>query len=1342
MAVAVVSFVACAFADTWYADASKTAGTGNGKSAETAFHTIQEAIDAASANDTISVAEGTYDEGARDSLASYSHGGYTGFQQTRVLVTKKLTIIASGEKSKTVILGSEGTPEHSTNKDYRWYRTDSISCMALAKDVTGVRIEGLTFKHGFAHQSAGSGAFAAGGLSCYATGESTTFQDAFTVVNCDFVDCYGRGAGGIRGGTAIRCLFKGCMSSYRGASAFGSRLFNCIARDSESDANSVADFVNCLVVNCTIVNNFGKFGLARTTNTGSTMPEGFGTAYNTVCYANVIRYQDANDAKSSGYAHNVVCDLNKDASKTGSSFEEGSTDVVYLNNTAADMTTACVCPATLDFRPVKGGCLDGKGKQYDALAFVPAEELKLDFFGNPFDGDLPIGAILPSAEVKSGVLSLINTYFNVEGHDCCTYPVYVQSEFWPAQVKLRGSTHQSYKFYGTQGAYRTHCSYYDYVLHSIPPKTDASGAPVSLSGFQIMQYSQEFFVGNAEGQNNASDDNAGTAEAPFKTIGKAIASMPVQTDGSYLRTVIRVRPGTYSIANGEPGGTWGDTTVKGVVSIPAKHPVMIIAEEGPDVTFIEGQPDPDTLDDAVLPGCGPNAYRCVMIDTAADGIVAGFTLRNGYSSGREPKTSASVEDFGSGALTGGANQYIYDCVITGCHGSMAAYRGIYHRCVFKGNDGCLSGVGYGNAWFAACVFDSNTTTGARILYNNCNTYNCTFYERACPSACYMQNYNGVMVNCAIDTTGSMLDYQNVTIPCIGSVIRAASDSLKSFPAIHENPYFTAPWNGDYRIHEPSAAVGAGVGVDPHGKISVSDMTRFVCCDLHNNPLANEGSVNAGAIAETTPPSGIYVDAVNGNDANDGLTEAKAKKTLQAAVNNTPGNAVVVALPGVYKEGFGLQVGQAYTGTAGGKAQPTIRSRVAVPPGMTLISRDGPEVTIIEGAPSEGSTDAYGRGPKAIRGVFLDLNAKLSGFTVRYGHSDFYRKGDGTGDTHATLYQDDLFAGGVLGRHGASGGSNLGGAVVENCILTENYAPNGGAGCLVTFRNCRVMNNVASSYGSFFRHGEAYNCYVANNRGPRVGDCVFNFVNCTFEDNMNEDGGSVTLLVANMTEGGKLWNLLSLTESHTDAFGAADVRNVVLAKETKTGGTGTEVNVNTDFTYAELKEMFTNGRPTTFTAPTVDQGFADAATLLAETDVAGTPRVQNRTIDIGAFEADWRGAYAEAIGRRVTVTEASPSVVMTDGHPQMQNGDALAATVEARSPSATTESDYVVKATLSGAGTMRVYLNDELLGELTASGELSFTNGLASNDLRFEYEGEGSAYVAKVSQRLGAILIIR
>jgi hypothetical protein len=65
---------------------------------------------------------------------------------------------------------------------------------------------------------------AAGGISC----TSPRSNLDFTVIDCAFDHCYGRAAGAMYGGLAIRCLFTRNWTTYCGAAMYAGRAFNCL----------------------------------------------------------------------------------------------------------------------------------------------------------------------------------------------------------------------------------------------------------------------------------------------------------------------------------------------------------------------------------------------------------------------------------------------------------------------------------------------------------------------------------------------------------------------------------------------------------------------------------------------------------------------------------------------------------------------------------------------------------------------------------------------------------------------------------------------------------------------------------------------------------------------------------------------------------------------------------------------------------------------------------------------------------------------------------------------------------------------------------------------------------
>ena len=72
--------------------------------------------------------------------------------------------------------------------------------------------------------------------------------------------------------------------------------------------------------------------------------------------------------------------------------------------------------------------------------------------------------------------------------------------------------------------------------------------------------------------------------------------------------------------------------------------------------------------------------------------------------------------------------------------------------------------------------------------------------------------------------------------------------------------------------------------------------------------------------------------------------------------------------------------------------------------------------------------------------------------------------------------------------------------------------------------------------------------------------------------------------------------------------------------------------------------------------------AECSDALGDTDVYGTPRILNGAIDIGAVEYDWRPAFAQAVGKNLTLTDVSPSVTTNAAGGLLIPSGAVAGTV--------------------------------------------------------------------------------
>ena len=128
------------------------------------------------------------------------------------------------------------------------------------------------------------------------------------------------------------------------------------------------------------------------------------------------------------------------------------------------------------------------------------------------------------------------------------------------------------------------------------------------------------------------------------------------------------------------------------------------------------------------------------------------------------------------------------------------------------------------------------------------------------------------------------------------------------------------------------------------------------------------------------------------------------------------------------------------------------------------------------------------------------------------------------------------------------------------------------------------------------------------------------------------------------------------------------------------------------------------------AAVIDTGMNDIcpAALAAGLDLAGTRRILNSAIDIGAREYDWGVPWGAAIGGRRLAIDDMPSVPVAMTWTGNGNGAA-----------------YDFTATVTGAGTLVVTANGEEVGTVTAADgakALKFTSELAANSLLFAYDG--------------------
>ena len=133
----------------------------------------------------------------------------------------------------------------------------------------------------------------------------------------------------------------------------------------------------------------------------------------------------------------------------------------------------------------------------------------------------------------------------------------------------------------------------------------------------------------------------------------------------------------------------------------------------------------------------------------------------------------------------------------------------------------------------------------------------------------------------------------------------------------------------------------------------------------------------------------YADVVNGNDANDGISPATAKKTIQAAINAVTAGGTVYVLPGTYPES--PNVNKSLTLVSTGGRDVTVIDLQTGPTYLGSLTISGAEVTVdgftIEGRDAD-CINIYGT--LATSNIYLDLqpdNVVIKNNRIQVGQID-------------------------------------------------------------------------------------------------------------------------------------------------------------------------------------------------------------------------------------------------------------------------------------------------------------------------------------------------------------------
>ena len=759
--------------------------------------------------------------------------------------------------------------------------------------------------------------------------------------------------------------------------------------------------------------------------------------------------------------------------------------------------------------------------------------------------------------------------------------------------------------------------------------------------------------GSADFENRDEDKGIGPKKSLQAANDAATGDFPI----------VLAAPGTYDTGC----ATNGAENARCIRRLATYRNIGFIATAGAERTFIVGAPDP------AANGSGTDAISGVYMHSlnSFPVFIQGFTITGCYS----PCSAANENDVqrGTAFSSSGNIAYCLDCVISNNYARLypATNYGIIQRTRIFENEAYRKITNYGV--FSACVFAGNRIT------NGDNTENTRAYQDGnfgCFCTYDLRNAREPNGRKRLDSSSSELHscfVYGLTDPATYNEGRW-NDSLYS-----DAPQFADADGRDYRIGVRSLAQNASSYASGLDGTARSLMTGDVDGRM---PVLHDGMMRLGAV--WNEPDVWYVSQTGGNDDNDGKTPDGAKATIKAATDIAFSGDRILVAPGTYGESEGVQ-------PATGK----IGARVVVPEDVTIESTGGAENTFIVGAAATGDqidNEIYGTGTNAVRCVYAEKGAVVRGFTLTGG----YTAGIGAEST--------------VECHGAAFlSSETLGASLENCIVSNNVTFAGTIyGAVV--RHCRVFGNFGVSdkgSGAAGSYCGWYGTIIDGNRGNGTVRESFVLDGCTVgATNFDLDGAvgqtmfwytsedrsivNTAILGGKYYFAGKPSGKLYCTNCYVLA-GDNGINRIIDESEypqqmhnTIVGKSGAAAQVDAEY------------RPLPGAVSLIDSGDAAFATeSVGDTDMYGVPRILNGRIDIGALEYDWRPAFSAELGKRFTVTHASPSVVTNAAGGLVISGGSVAGTVREKGP-------YKVQIDLTG-GTAKIFAGDELVGECSGAG---------------------------------------
>lgn len=321
----------------------------------------------------------------------------------------------------------------------------------------------------------------------------------------------------------------------------------------------------------------------------------------------------------------------------------------------------------------------------------------------------------------------------------------------------------------------------------------------------------------------------------------------------------------------------------------------------------------------------------------------------------------------------------------------------------------------------------------------------------------------------------------------GSAPASGSGNSVTF-TITQNSTLTWNWRTEYWL-DTEAGEGGAVDVADGWQASGRVVTVTATADngfgftgwtgdvtVTSNPLVIRinGSLRVTACFARSAVPIHYVNVAGINPVWPYGSWATAARNIQDAVDAAADGETVLVTNGVYNTGARVTPGGA------------ILNRVVVTNAITIMSVNGPDVTVITGSGPLGDG--------AVRCVYLAGNATIERFTLSDGCT--------------RLVGND-----ALDRSGG-GVFSPGYGVVSNCVVSSNSADYAGGGVYnCSVRSSKLIGNSANYCGGGARYGVLRDCELRDNTASTIWDgggadgCTLE--NCALTGNSAGYGGAVS-----------------------------------------------------------------------------------------------------------------------------------------------------------------------------------------------------------------------------------------